>query len=476
MQKNMIRVRFAPSPSGFMHVGNVRAALMNFLFARQKNGSFILRIEDTDPQRIIDPEGSQIIEDLTWLGLTYDEGPHKGGAYAPYFQSQRSSLYGRYLEECKEKNLVYRCFCSSEELEKRRQRQLALKQPPRYDRACLKLSSDQIDAHLATQTPFIWRFKLDYSKTVSFYDLAHKTMQFGLKHFSDAPITRQDGSFTFMFANFVDDKEMKITHVFRGEDHLTNTAVQVAMYEAFDTEVPVYWHLPIMGNAEGKKLSKRDFGFSLTDLRNAGYLPEAIINYLAIIGHSAQEEIMDSARLIEWFDFEHLSTTGQIRYDLAKLRWVNHHWIMNYDTAKLTALCRPFLTAAYPAFETMSEEQLTSLIRYVQQELVTLKDSVEALHFVVERPSVTAELLAAQQLEKYKPFFEAALQEIIQRKPEEAVPALQKRCKEQGISIKDIFGLLRTALIGKTEGPSIKDLLSMLSKEEVQERLKVLVP
>ncbi len=474
MTKNHIRVRFAPSPSGFMHLGNVRAALMNFLFARQKQGTFILRIEDTDVARNIDPEARQIISDLAWLSLTYDEGPHKGGPHVPYYQSERANLYKQYLQECQEKNLIYRCFCTSEELEKRRQRQLALKQPPRYDRTCLKLSGSDIDAKLAANTPYIWRFKLDDTKTVSFYDLAHKTMHFELKHFSDVPLTRQDGSFTFLFANFVDDKEMQITHIFRGEDHLTNTAVQVAMFEAFNTETPVYWHLPIIGNTEGKKLSKRDFGFSLTDLRNSGFLPEAITNYLAIIGHSVEEEIMTMQKLIETFNFEHLSSTGQIRYDFEKLRWVNHHWIMKYDTTKLTALCRPFLIQANPAFEHIKDEQLATLIGHIQQELVTLQESADALKFVVERPHIESQLLVDHQLEKYKPFFKEALTDIETLPAQEAAQTLSSRCKEKGLPLKDVFALVRIALTGKPQGPQVKDLFGMLPGAEVQARLNVL--
>lgn len=475
MTKSILRVRFAPSPSGFMHLGNVRAALMNFLFARQKNGTFILRIEDTDQQRNVDPEGRQIIEDLSWLSLSYDEGPFKGGPYSPYYQSQRTSIYQAYLEECKAKNLVYRCFCTPEELEKRRQRQLALKQPPRYDRTCLQLSPNKIEEQLAAGTPFIWRFQLDYSKSVSFYDLAHKTMQFELKHFSDVPLTRQDGSFTFMFANFVDDKEMNITHVFRGEDHLTNTAVQVAMFEAFQTEVPVYWHLPIIGNAEGKKLSKRDFGFSLTDLRNGGYLPEAITNYLAIIGHSMHEEIMDLTTLSSSFNFEHLSSTGQIRYDLEKLRWVNHHWIMKYDTAKLAELCKPFLIQSHAGFTQITQEQLTILIGHIQQELVTLKESADALQFVVARPAIEPSLFEQHHLEKYRSFFEGTLQEIKGLPAHEAAARLQALCKEKSFPVKDIFALVRIALTGRAQGPNVKDLFGMLPPEEIQSRLSLLV-
>ncbi len=474
MTKPAPRVRFAPSPTGFMHLGNVRSALINFLFARQKSGTFILRIEDTDQQRLVDPEGHQIMQDLAWLGLDYDEGPVKGGPYAPYYQSQRTEFYKKYLQICQDKHLVYRCFCTPEELEKRRQRQLAMKQPPRYDRTCLKLTDAQIEEKLAAAIPFIWRFHLDDTKTVSFYDLAHHAMHFELRHFSDIPLTRQDGSFTFLFANFVDDVEMKITHVFRGEDHLTNTASQVALYEAFLAETPVFWHLPIIGNAEGKKLSKRDFGFSLTDLKNSGYLPEAIVNYLSIIGHSVKEEIMDKKKLIETFNFDHLSATGQIRYDLEKLRWVNHHWIMHYDTIALTQLCKPFLTAVDPNFENIPDDKLAMLIAYVQQELVTLKDTPEALSFIIERPKISIELLNVYHLQTYQSFLKTALSAIEEMQPHDAATHLQALCKEQSVPVKDIFSLVRIALTGKPQGPSIKDLFSMLPSDEVKARLAVL--
>lgn len=477
MTKNGIRVRFAPSPTGFMHLGSVRTALINFIFARQKEGTFIVRIEDTDRARNVDPGGLQIIEDLTWLHLIYDEGPLKGGPYAPYYQSERTIFYERYLKEFEKRKFIYRCFCTPEELEKRRIRQLALHQPPRYDRTCLALTESQISQFLAEKKPFIWRFKLDYDRTVTFYDLAHKQMHFELKHFSDVPLTRQDGSFTFMFANFVDDVEMKITHIFRGEDHLTNTAVQVALYEAIEAEIPVFWHLPIIGNAQGKKLSKRDFGFSLTDLKMAGFLPEALTNYLAIIGHSVEQEIMNMQQIITSFNFEHLSPTGQIRYDLEKLRWVNHHWVMAYNSAHLTELCKPFLYEAYPQFKEMTPETLHALIKHIQPELVTLKESVDVLSFVVTRPAPYPELLETYHLTRHKPFIQKALATIIPllAQPEQAAHKLQILCKEEGIAPKDIFSLVRVAITGKPQGFSIKDLFAMLPTPELQDRLNVLI-
>lgn len=319
---NPVRVRFAPSPTGLMHLGNVRSALMNFLFARQKKGSFILRLEDTDTQRNFDPNGKQIMADLAWLGLFYDEGPDIGGPCGPYMQSERAAIYGEYLRQLEVKNKVYKCFCTSEELEKKRQRQIALKTPPRYDRSCARLNAQESE-ELSKTKPFIWRFNLEdeTEKHIEITDLARGTVKYDLKHFSDFPLTRQDGSFTFIFANFVDDVTMLITHIFRGEDHLTNTALQALLYRTFEVKLPLFWHLPIICNSTGKKLSKRDFGFSLGDLHKGGFLPEALNNYLTIIGGGVfKQEVMDMNQLIDAFNFEEINSTGAVKYDLEKLR------------------------------------------------------------------------------------------------------------------------------------------------------------
>ncbi len=475
MKTSNIRVRFAPSPTGFMHLGSVRTALINYLFARQKDGIFIIRIEDTDPERNVDPHATRILSDLAWLKLSFDEGPEKSGPYAPYFQSKRTALYTEALNTLKEKNAIYPCFCTTEELEKKRQRQLALKQPPRYDRACLTLPKEEVKARFERDMPFIWRFILDHAKTVTFYDLAHKTMHFELKHFSDVPLTRQDGSFTFLFANFVDDVAMKITHVFRGEDHLTNTAVQVALYEVFEEEVPVFCHLPILGNVEGKKLSKRDFGFSLTDLQEAGFLPEAITNYLAIIGHSVPKEIMSAQEMIDSYNFDHLSATGQIKYDVEKLRWVNHQWIKGYDLDKLVELCRPFIDKKLPMLSSWDHEKIKALILPIKEELVTLKQSADLLTFIAERPTLDTTLLETYKLSNSKEALKKVIPQIASGSPETGALALKALCKEHSFAVKDIYSLVRIALTGSAQGPAIHDLLGMLAPEEIKVRLENLV-
>ena len=475
MKKSAIRLRFAPSPTGMMHLGNIRTACMNYLYAKQKNGTFVVRVEDTDPSRNFDPGAKKIIEDLHWLGLTYDEGPEIGGPYAPYFQSERNEFYQKALQTLIDNNQVYRCFCTNEELEKRRARQIALKKPPRYDRTCLHLSAEDIEQKLAQSMPFIWRFKLDQEKQITITDLAHGTITFDLQHFSDFPLSRSDGSFTFMFANFVDDILMQMTVVIRGEDHLTNTAGQAALYQAFNHTIPTFWHLPILCNIDGKKLSKRDFGFSLRDLKDAGFLPEALINYLAIIGGgSFKDEIMSIEQLIQTLDFDHINATGQVKYDVEKLTWINNKWIDRLTPEELTERCLPYLEQAFPAATTMDKAHLTQMLQLLKSDFNTLKDAVDAVRFYFETPDYSPEELATFE---NKPHLSACTSDLLSHvgDPELFMQQAKTLSKEKGIKLKDMFGFIRYGLMGSKQGPSVADLLVILGAQESKQRLEGLI-
>ncbi len=471
-----IRLRFAPSPTGMMHLGNIRTALMNALFAFKNKGFFVLRIEDTDAARNFDPGAQHIIQDLTWLGLTYEEGPGKGGPYAPYFQSERAPLYQKALDQLIASKAVYRCFCSPEELEKQRARQIALKKPPRYDRTCLQLSTDAINKKLDEKTPFIWRYLLDHTQHIAITDLAHGVINFDVKNFSDFPLTRGDGSFTFIFANFVDDMLMDITHVIRGEDHLTNTACQAVLFHAFKATIPTFWHLPILCNTEGKKLSKRDFGFSLRDLKNNGFLPEAIINYLAIIGGgSFANELMSFQELAQAIDFDHINATGQVKFDPEKLRWMNNKWIARISTQELYERCLPYLAEAYPSLHNIDTEQLKSILQILKTDLFTLGDIVNAMRFYFEQPIVdTAIITQNQELKK-------VLQSILKNALEHSVDnqtfvaIIKEQAKANNVGLKDLFVFVRTGLMGSAQGPSILELMQILGTQESKKRLQKLL-
>jgi nondiscriminating glutamyl-tRNA synthetase len=472
--KHAIRVRFAPSPTGLLHLGSVRTALFNYLFAHQKNGTFVLRIEDTDPERNFDPGATIILKDLKWLNLLFDEGPEKGGPYAPYFQSQRSDLYASYLELLKEKNRVYRCFCASEDLEKKRERQIALKKPPRYDRTCLTLSQETITNYLEQKKPFMWRFKINSDQIIQIKDLVRGTINFDFKNFSDFPLTRQNGTFTFLFANAVDDIVMKISHIFRGEDHISNTPCQAALYEAFEVEIPLFWHMPIMCNVDGKKLSKRDFGFSLRDLKDGGFLPEAICNYLAIIGASFEHEIMELDQLVNVIDFTQLHSSGAIKYDLEKLTWVNHQWLLRYPHEKLIMLILPFLIKEYPEAEYINKKTLLNLITLIQPELKTLKDASRLLAFYFKSPQISKndllEYVTQPVLDAISSIITSHINTI--DSPDAFFNAVKCACKEQNILSNLAWKLLRIMLTGSPSGPGIKELLLLLGPDETKKRIQ----
>ncbi|HSW76304.1 MAG TPA: glutamate--tRNA ligase [Candidatus Saccharimonadales bacterium] len=467
-----VRTRFAPSPTGIMHIGNVRAALLNYLFARQNNGTFVLRIEDTDQQRNIEQGTQYIIKHLKWLGLTYSEGPDIGGKFGPYFQSQRSDIYQKYLDRLHEKNFIYRCFCTPQELETRRNRQIAMKKAPRYEGTCLKLTASEIQQKLDDKISFIWRMKVDSSKKISFQDLARGTLEFDLQHFSDFPLTREDGSFTFIFANCIDDCEMEMTHVFRGEEHLSNTVSQVVLYQALDYPLPTFWHLPILCNQEGKKLSKRDKGFSLDDVENQGFLPETICNYLGILGVSFQQEIMSLDELAKNYRFDHLHGASQIKYDIEKLKWMNHKWIAGYDLNKLVQLCKPFLTKQYDLSK-VSDETLTLLIKSIQTDLATLADSAALLKFYFEKPNVTHEtvrdIIDPQKFDQ--------LLTILKNEPptttwDQFLSSIKPKTKDAGISDKEMFSTIRTLLTGSPKGMQMNDLFICLGAKEFFARIQ----
>lgn len=474
-----VRVRFAPSPTGFMHLGNVRTALINYLFAQHYQGTFIVRIEDTDQQRMFDERAQGILRDLQWLDLSFQEGPEVGGPHAPYYQSERNALYQEYLEFCIAQKKVYRCFCTTEELERKRERQIAQKLPPRYDRTCLNLSNEAIQKNLDAGIPFIWRFKLP-DVNVSITDLARGSITYDLKHFSDFAITRQDGSCTFIFANFVDDVLMEITHVIRGEDHLSNTASQAALYLGLNKKLPIFWHLPIIANTDGKKLSKRDFGFSLHDLRNAGYLPEAITNYLAILGASfkensaTQSEIMSLKEIVSAFDFDHITSTGQIKYDIEKLRWINQKWIQKISF-------EDFKNRIAPLFENRSESGLfdarfNALLMAIKPELMTLHDVIEKTAFYFEAPCVDVNELP----ESEKAILPLLKEELLKAgntiaDPETFVKTIAAQAKTLDLPVKSVYALLRIALTGHAQGLGIKELITLLGNQESYKRFSALI-
>ena len=314
-----LKTRFAPSPTGLLHIGNIRTALYNYLWARHGAGVFLLRIEDTDATRGEERYTDALMADMQWLGLQWDEGPNRGGAHAPYAQSQRGAMYETFAARLVETGLAYPCFCTEHELKLERKTQIAAGQPPRYSGKCRALSPHEVDARRARGTPATLRFHVADGRTVEFDDRVRGPQRFATGDIGDFVIRRSDGTPAFFFCNAVDDALMGVTLVVRGDDHLTNTPRQILLLEALRLRAPDYAHIPLVVGADGAPLSKRTGGRSLAGLRDAGYLPAAINNYLARVGHS--------------YDAEGLLSLEELarRFDLARV----HHSPARYDETQL---------------------------------------------------------------------------------------------------------------------------------------------
>ncbi len=323
----MTKTRFAPSPTGYLHIGSLRTALYCYLFARKTNGKFILRIEDTDQERYIKGSVENLLETLSWVGIEYDEGPEKG-ENGPYFQSQRTEIYKKHVKELIKNKQAYHCFCTKEKLEKMRENQIKNKLAPMYDRTCLNLPESEIQKKIKNKEPFVIRQKIPY-EVIKFKDLIRRNVQFHGKTIDDQVLIKSDGFPTYHLANVVDDHLMKITHVIRGEEWLPSTPKHIALYKSFNWEIPEFAHLPLLLNPDRSKLSKRQGHVAVEDYIKEGYLKEAIINFTAFLGWNPgsgeKKEIFTLKELEENFSLEKVHKAGAI-FNLEKLDWVNWQW------------------------------------------------------------------------------------------------------------------------------------------------------
>ncbi len=346
-EKNQVRTRFAPSPTGFLHIGGLRTALYTFLFAKQNDGQFVLRLEDTDVNRYVEGTAEKIYEGLKWAGLQYDEGPDIGGPHGPYVQSQRLDIYKKYAQELIAKGLAYYCFCSDETLEQMRQEQIAKKQPPKYDRRCLKLSADEIKKNLGDKMPHTIRMKIPENRIIEINDIVRGKVAYKSGELDDQVLLKSDGYPTYHLAVVIDDHLMEISHVTRTEEWLPSTPKHILLYEYLGWEAPQWAHLPLLLNADKTKMSKRAGDVALEDYIKKGYLPQALINYLAFLGWNpgTEKEIYSMAELLKDFDLNKVHKAGAI-FNLEKLNWYNQYYIKQMPLDKLTEMCIPYLMEA----------------------------------------------------------------------------------------------------------------------------------
>jgi glutamyl-tRNA synthetase/nondiscriminating glutamyl-tRNA synthetase len=342
-----MRLRFAPSPTGLLHVGNARTALFNWLLARGRGGTFVLRIEDTDVERSTRESEAGILDDLRWLGLDWDEGPDVGGAFGPYRQSERLDLYRSYANELVEQGHAYYCFCSAAQLDADRRAALESGRPPQYAGRCRGLDPHAAARRLAAGEPAVVRFRVPRDRTVAFADLVRGRVEFATDVIGDPVLVRSDGHPAYNFAVVIDDALMRITHVVRGEDHISNTPRQVLLYDALRLEPPVFAHLALVLGPDHTPLSKRHGATSVSEFRARGYLPEALVNYLALLGWSPGDgdEVLPAPELARRFALEKVGHSAAV-FDSEKLAWVNRHYLRVADPARLAALALPHFQAA----------------------------------------------------------------------------------------------------------------------------------
>lgn len=451
--------RFAPSPTGYLHIGGARTALFNWLFARHHKGIFILRIENTDTQRSTQEYTESIIEALSWLGLNWDEGP--------YFQTDRIEIYRDFARKLYESGWAYYCECDPEDVERRRREAQAAGLKPRYDRRCR-------DKGLGPGPGRALRFRCPESGTTILHDLIKGPIAFDNSELDDLILIRRDGMPTYNFTVVVDDITMKITHVIRGDDHVNNTPKQILLYHALGAPLPVFAHVPMILGPDRTRLSKRHGATSVLAYRDMGYLPEALVNYLARLGWSyGDQEIFSLDELIEKFSLENIGTSASV-FDIEKLRWLNGHYIRNTSPERLCQLVKPFLKKlGYPP---KSDEYILKAVVTLQPRCSTLEELAASMNFYM---SDQFEYEDSGVKKFFSPEIVPVLEEIAdhiektEKMDEKELEAYFRELSERtGIKLKMIAQPVRLALTGRTASPGLFEIMSILGKEEVIKRLK----
>lgn len=460
----MIRTRFAPSPTGYLHIGGVRTALFSWAYARKNNGVFVLRIEDTDLERSTPESVKAIMDGMHWVGLDYDEGP--------FYQTQRFDRYKEVIQQLLESGHAYRCYCSKEELEAMRAEQEANGEKPRYDRRWRPEEGKTLPAIPADVEPVI-RFRTPLDGTVAWDDAVKGRIEFSNTELDDLIIARPDGSPTYNFCVVVDDWDMQITHVIRGDDHVNNTPRQINILLALNAPLPVYGHLPMILNEDGQKMSKRRDAVSVVDYADKGILPEALLNYLARLGWGhGDDEFFDMAQFVEWFSLEAVSASAS-RFNQEKFLWLNAQHIKAADNSRLAALIAPRLAAA--GVDTGTGPAIEDVIALVKERIQDLNAlAVEVDYFYKKRAAAAADVekhLAGDAVARMGRFADklAALDSWTA----ESIHELFKPfCAEEGIKMGQLGMPLRVLVCGTTQTPSVDAVLALIGKEEVLRRLR----
>jgi len=480
MSEESVRVRYAPSPTGYPHIGNIRTALFNWLFARHTGGKFIVRIEDTDQSRKVDGALESILSSLRWLGLDWDEGPEVGGEYGPYFQSERLDLYQKCAQQLLEAGHAYKCYCSAERLARMRaeiaEREESLRS---YDRHCRDLSlEEQAQFESGGILPVI-RFKVPLDGQTTFHDLIRDDITFDNSELDDLVLLKSDGYPTYHLANIVDDHFMKITHVMRADEWLSSTPRHVLLYRAFDWEPPLFAHLPMILGLDKAKLSKRHGATSVIEYRDRGYLPDAVVNLLALLGWSLDDktEIMSRDELVRYFSIERIGKTGAI-FSQEKLGWMNGVYIRRLSTEEMVEWVIPFLEEGLPKIvkRPISRDYVRQIVPLIQERMRVLGEAPElADFFFLDDIDYETVLLLEKGMDMERAI--AALEASRERLDACSFDAsslegvLRPLAVDLGLKTGELFGLLRVAVTGRTAAPPLFQTMAVLGRERCLKRI-----
>ncbi len=467
------RVRIAPSPTGDPHVGTAYIGLINFLFARQGGGKFVLRIEDTDRTRFVPTSEQMIFDALRWIGLSWDEGPDVGGPFGPYRQSERTEIYHQHAGILLANGAAYRCFCTAEELEASRKQQIAAKLAPRYAGTCRNLSVTVAESNIAAGKPFVIRMKVPIEGSTTFRDELRGDITFDHRNVDDQVLMKSDGYPTYHLANVVDDHLMQITDVIRAEEWISSTPKHVLLYRSFGWEAPRFWHMPLLRNADKSKISKRKNPVSLVYYRQAGFLPEALINFLGLMGGGMPAEINNATEkftldeMMQHFDIRKIRLGGPV-FDLTKLKWLNGEYLRALSPDAFYAALRSTV---------LSDEYLKHIAALIQTRIETLGQFGDLTHFffaddILPAPEVF--LPKKRTLEETLAFAAEQLA-VLETTDWTAValdPALKQLGESHGWSVKENFMLLRAILTGSTMSPPLLESMVVFGKARTLDRLR----
>ncbi len=476
---NKVRVRYAPSPTGHLHIGGARTALFNYLFAKHHGGDFIVRIEDTDIERNIEGGEQEQLEGLAWLQMLPDESPtNPNPECGPYRQMEALDIYHNVVNTLIEKGFAYKCYCTSEELAQEKERQEGLGFAPKYNRKCTSLSKEEIAEKEAEGAEYVIRVRVPEQITYTFKDMIRGEVSFESKDIGDWVIVKSNGIPTYNFAVVVDDYRMKISHVFRGEEHLSNTPKQLMIYEMMGWDAPTFGHMTLIVNEARKKLSKRDESIMqfVSQYKEEGYLPEAMFNFLSLLGWSpeGEEEIFSHETLVEIFDENRLSKSPSM-FDKNKLIWVNNTYIKATPLEDVIALAKPFLVAAYDCSD-KSDAFLDKVIALYHDQMSYGKEIVELTSLFFKEEFVydeaCKEVMAWETTPVVKEVFAKQLASLEEWNTDTIRAAFKATQKESGIKGKPLFMGLRVAITAQEHGPDLMSTIEVLGKEVVMERLK----